>query len=100
MAVEFHVRHLLMEMEQVETAQQIMGANTRMMIADMASVQTILEELRATWQGYSAMEFFSMYDSNSSAVNAYITRLDEMFEKFHNEILAWEEMAKYLAGSG
>ena len=99
MAAEFHVRHLLMEMEQVEGAKQIMDANTRMLIADLASVAAVLEELRATWQGYSAMEFFSLYNSTSYAVGEYINRWNEMFEKFQNEILEWEEMSKHLAGT-
>lgn len=97
-AAEFHIRTLLMDLETAASAQQIMAANIRMIQADLLSAKTIMEELRADWQGDSALEYFNLFDGTCAAVEEYVRRWEEMVERFGNEIPAWEDMALHLAG--
>jgi uncharacterized protein YukE len=99
MAAEFHIRTLLMDLETASSSQQIMAANIRMIRADLISAKTVMGELRANWQGDSALEYFNLFDTTISALEEYIRRWEEMTERFGNEIPAWEDMALHLAGT-
>jgi hypothetical protein len=99
MTVEFHIRHLLMEVETVQESQQVIAANIRMITADLASAKSIMEELRATWQGDAAFVLFQLYDPIIIALEEDLGKLKAISDLFQNEIPAWEEMAQHLAGT-
>lgn len=98
MAAEYHIRHLVMDVEIAGSAQQIMASNLREIAQDLASLQNQMEKLRATWQGASAFEFFGQYDNLFYWLDDNVCYLTEMSDKFGQEIPAWEEMALHLAG--
>jgi uncharacterized protein YukE len=98
MAAEYHIRHLVMDVETAGTAQQIMAANLREIVQDLVSLQNTMEKLRATWQGASALEYFAQYDGLFHCLDDNACYLTEMSDKFSQEIPAWEEMARHLAG--
>jgi len=98
MAEGFHIRHLVMDVELAGSAQQIMAANLREIVQDLTSLQNTMEELRATWQGASAFEFFAQYDNLFFWLAENARCLTVMADGFGQEIPRWEEMALHLAG--
>jgi uncharacterized protein YukE len=87
-----------MDVEIARSVQQVMATNIRGMVQDLVSLQNTMEELRASWQGASAFEFFAGYDKLFYGLGDNARYLALMADGFGQEIPLWEEMARNLAG--
>jgi uncharacterized protein YukE len=58
-----------------------------------------MEELRGTWVGDAGLEYFTQFDQMFAAIVEYTGRWKLMSEVFAQEIPAWDEMSRHLAGT-
>jgi uncharacterized protein YukE len=56
-------------------------------------------DLRSTWLGDSAVEFFGLYDPAYKTMINLLDHMREMNRRFNVEIKDWEDMALHLANA-
>lgn len=56
-------------------------------------------DLRATWLGDTAVDFFGLYDPSYKTMIQLLDHMREMNSRFNVEIKDWEDMSLHLAGT-
>ena len=97
MPQETFTHTIAMNFETTSLAQSTWAKNLEDIKLKLATANaTIQSNLRVTWQGNAATEFFAVYEPMYRNLSNQIQRMEDMAKTFQNEILDFDYMERNL----
>jgi hypothetical protein len=100
MADQSYHHEAYMDFPVANAAQESVLASIDKIESELIAADVLIHgDLRSTWLGNSAVEFFDIYDPAYQTLINLLDHMRRMNSRFNVEIKDWEDMALHLAGS-